>query len=247
MAMPIQFTCDCGRKLLAKDELAGKRVKCPQCGNALAIPGGQGTPGPISKKPQPRQIAFLEIRRIETKAAMLRKANIVVDGETVGAVDNGDTQAFEVPVGHHTVKVTLGSHASDEYDVDLKAGESADFELEIKSRMIDLDLELRCINRPSRDAVRKSKASLKARKSKGGTLPVWSYAFICACGLIPVLTLGGAIPMGIGVGGICGCMGIARKPSMSTGSKVAACVGITIGCWVVFVGFLVAFVMLTNR
>ena len=38
MAMPIVIACQCGKKLQAKDELAGKRVKCPQCGQPLTVP-----------------------------------------------------------------------------------------------------------------------------------------------------------------------------------------------------------------
>jgi DNA-directed RNA polymerase subunit RPC12/RpoP len=37
----IVVTCDCGKKLRAKAELAGKRVKCPACGEPLNIPGSR--------------------------------------------------------------------------------------------------------------------------------------------------------------------------------------------------------------
>jgi hypothetical protein len=36
--MAIVFTCACGRNMRAKDELAGKRVKCSACGQTVAIP-----------------------------------------------------------------------------------------------------------------------------------------------------------------------------------------------------------------
>ena len=42
----IAATCSCGKRFRAKAELAGKRVKCPGCGNALTIPGGQPAPSP---------------------------------------------------------------------------------------------------------------------------------------------------------------------------------------------------------
>ncbi len=42
--MPIHVTCDaCGRGFQAKDEYAGHRVQCPECGRDIAIPG---TPSP---------------------------------------------------------------------------------------------------------------------------------------------------------------------------------------------------------
>lgn len=38
--MGIRVTCNsCGKELNAKDDSAGKKVKCPGCGDVLAIPG----------------------------------------------------------------------------------------------------------------------------------------------------------------------------------------------------------------
>ena len=36
--MPIKIACACGKKLAVKDELAGKKVKCPACQKLLSIP-----------------------------------------------------------------------------------------------------------------------------------------------------------------------------------------------------------------
>jgi len=36
--MALLITCDCGKKLSVKDELAGKKVKCPGCGEVLVAP-----------------------------------------------------------------------------------------------------------------------------------------------------------------------------------------------------------------
>jgi PHP family Zn ribbon phosphoesterase len=38
--MTIATTCQCGKKYQVKEELAGRRVKCPACGMTLTIPGG---------------------------------------------------------------------------------------------------------------------------------------------------------------------------------------------------------------
>ncbi len=35
--MPITVTCTCGKSLKVRDELIGKRVKCPACGNAFPV------------------------------------------------------------------------------------------------------------------------------------------------------------------------------------------------------------------
>lgn len=45
--MPIAVACSCGRQIQAKDELAGKTVKCPGCGNPLKIQGA----GPVQAAP----------------------------------------------------------------------------------------------------------------------------------------------------------------------------------------------------
>ena len=36
--MPISFQCTCGRTLRVKDELAGRRARCPQCSSILTVP-----------------------------------------------------------------------------------------------------------------------------------------------------------------------------------------------------------------
>ncbi len=48
VAAPVRFAshCECGKVLNAKPELAGKRVKCPGCGRALAIPNSSQESSP---------------------------------------------------------------------------------------------------------------------------------------------------------------------------------------------------------
>jgi hypothetical protein len=43
--MPIKVQCACGKAFAAKDELAGKTVKCPGCQKPLKIPGGEPAAG----------------------------------------------------------------------------------------------------------------------------------------------------------------------------------------------------------
>jgi hypothetical protein len=42
--VPILVNCPCGKQLQAKDEFAGKRTRCPDCGNPLVIPEDDGDP-----------------------------------------------------------------------------------------------------------------------------------------------------------------------------------------------------------
>ena len=39
--MPITFACDCGKQLRVADEYAGKRAKCPECGEVATVPSAR--------------------------------------------------------------------------------------------------------------------------------------------------------------------------------------------------------------
>jgi hypothetical protein len=47
-AMAIEHTCQCGTKLRVKDELAGKKIKCPKCSETFTLPAGQAAADLIS-------------------------------------------------------------------------------------------------------------------------------------------------------------------------------------------------------
>jgi len=51
--MPIKVTCQCGQSFNAKDELAGKAVKCPKCQQPLRIPSPTTAAKPAAKTPAP--------------------------------------------------------------------------------------------------------------------------------------------------------------------------------------------------
>jgi hypothetical protein len=36
--VPIAVTCECGRAIRVKDELAGKKIRCPECKGVVAVP-----------------------------------------------------------------------------------------------------------------------------------------------------------------------------------------------------------------
>ena len=64
-------------------------------------------------------------------------------------------------------------------------------------------------------------------------IPVWGYVFAGVCGILPILTLGGAIPGAVGFGGAAACIGISRDQSKSVGTRVAICLTIAVVCWLV--------------
>jgi hypothetical protein len=46
--MPIKFECTCGQRIKAQDGSEGRRVRCPQCGDKVAVPGGDDPGGTVS-------------------------------------------------------------------------------------------------------------------------------------------------------------------------------------------------------
>jgi len=51
--MPIKVQCACGKSFAAKDELAGKTVKCPACQQPLKIPGASPASAPAKPAAKP--------------------------------------------------------------------------------------------------------------------------------------------------------------------------------------------------
>ena len=57
--MPIKVVCQCGASFAAKDEMAGKTVRCPKCQQPLKIPapGGQAKPAAPAPAARPAAVA----------------------------------------------------------------------------------------------------------------------------------------------------------------------------------------------
>jgi len=75
--------------------------------------------------------------------------------------------------------------------------------------------------------------STENQKPPKPPIPAWGYVFAGACGILPVLTLGGAIPGAVGFGGAAACIGISRDQSKSVGVRVAICIAIAVACWLI--------------
>ena len=71
-------------------------------------------------------------------------------------------------------------------------------------------------------------------------MPAWGWVFCVACGAIPVVTLGGALPAGLGVGGASLCASIARDQARSVALRVTLCAVVTVAAWAILGGLLVA-------
>jgi hypothetical protein len=58
LTMSIQVACKCGKQLRLKDELAGKRIRCPDCQRVLTVEKDEDPSEPprrASSKPEPKQ------------------------------------------------------------------------------------------------------------------------------------------------------------------------------------------------
>jgi hypothetical protein len=62
-------------------------------------------------------------------------------------------------------------------------------------------------------------------------LPNWAWAFLVACGAIPFITMGGALPALLGFGGVTGVAALSRQSRWSVTKRVGVCAGITLACW----------------
>ncbi|MDR2598752.1 MAG: DUF1266 domain-containing protein [Oscillospiraceae bacterium] len=75
--------------------------------------------------------------------------------------------------------------------------------------------------------------------------PAWVMVFIVLCGLIPIVALGGVLPVLIGFGGIALCVSIS-KTSLSTVIKVFLCIVSTIAVWLALL-FLIIGIEITTH
>jgi hypothetical protein len=89
-------------------------------------------------------------------------------------------------------------------------------------------------------------ATMGRVSSEKPPIPAWAWVFAAACGVIPVLTLGGALPGAIGFGGAAASVAVARDPEKSPGARFGICLAITALCWGLFLA-LVGGVTLLSR
>lgn len=71
--MSIKFVCSCGKRLKARDDMAGKRIPCPRCGNPIGVPSldpNQPTPMTPAERLRAkarRPITFSHLDDVEVK------------------------------------------------------------------------------------------------------------------------------------------------------------------------------------
>ncbi len=77
--MPISVSCPCGKTLSVKDELAGKRGKCPKCGAPLTIP----------QPPKPAELAPLDLPSLSDEFDQPAPAEVVPEAVRLARARSG--------------------------------------------------------------------------------------------------------------------------------------------------------------
>lgn len=93
--MPIKAECEsCGKVLNAKDDAAGRRIKCPDCGEPISVPGGRRKKGARKKsarrRPEPEgepDLSNLDFGRL---AAMERRGESLGTGTIEECIECGE-------------------------------------------------------------------------------------------------------------------------------------------------------------
>jgi hypothetical protein len=67
--------------------------------------------------------------------------------------------------------------------------------------------------------------------SAADPVPKWAWVFMIACALIPVITLGGALPALIGFGGVGTTLTISRMKNWSVPLRAGVCAAVALACW----------------
>jgi len=123
--MPIKVACQCGASFAAKDELAGKAVRCPKCKQPLKIPVPAAAPALVSAMDD----LFDEVGIAAKKGPACPKCHAELRPNAILCVACG----FEFQTGEHRegVKIRDMSHGGH--------GEAADSLLNRASRQIEID------------------------------------------------------------------------------------------------------------
>lgn len=126
--MPIKVACQCGASFAAKDELAGKAVRCPKCKQPLKIPA-PAAPAPAVASAM--DDLFDEVGIAAKKGPSCPKCNAELKPNAIICVSCG----FDLQSGEHREGAKVYSAA------EIGHGEAADTLLDRASRQIEIDKE----------------------------------------------------------------------------------------------------------
>jgi hypothetical protein len=84
--MPIQIKCACGKSLQAKDEFAGKKVRCPGCSAILVAPPAEDAIAPVVRAVPPP----LMFDEDDEQTAVTENPTVKVQGKSTYDADDDD-------------------------------------------------------------------------------------------------------------------------------------------------------------
>lgn len=85
------------------------------------------------------------------------------------------------------------------------------------------------------------------RKNEEERVPGWSWLFVVICGAIPIITLGGLIPVLIGIGGATACRRIAKSRNVNIFVRVFACIAVSFVAWLLLILFIGGLALLVGE
>jgi len=90
--MPIPLKCGCGKQLQVRDELAGKKARCPGCGTVMAVPStAQKVSVPEGRSKSPSSVRRRQEEVDEESARITRKRPLADVRSSVANQDTDDS------------------------------------------------------------------------------------------------------------------------------------------------------------
>jgi hypothetical protein len=105
---------------------------------------------PPSKAKPPK--AFIEVRREEKFVGHLLKVNVLIDGQELGELSNGQSELYETSPGEHSIEVHVNKQKSRKFAMTLQADEGAVFECAIGT--FAGGIGLKCVEAPNEHSVK---------------------------------------------------------------------------------------------
>ena len=121
------------------------------------------------------------------------------------------------------------------------AQELEKLEVEGDAETADSELDLADLDNPevAEEGALESPVVISGQKAPG-----WSWCFAVPCGLIPIASLGGAIPIVLGLAGILGCRTISNRRDWPLYARLLLCCGVVIADWILFIAALIGIALI---
>lgn len=107
--MPISVKCGCGQSFKAKDELAGKNVKCPKCQKPLTIPGAKAAAVKAAAPSGPKELSLDDLAMLDASSPALSSGVMQPAGPQAAAGGAFQAAGFQQPAGFQQAGFAFGN------------------------------------------------------------------------------------------------------------------------------------------